>query len=120
MPARHFDRDRLCKLLALLGSSHDGEALAAARHAAALLHQAGLTWDEVISRAESQPAPKRGGEEDRLLRELLASNNVSDVLKIRLADMQTSLKRGRLAQADRRLLHILHRKAVLDGAIVTA
>ena len=46
---------------------------------------------------------------------LLASDRVADMLKLRLCDMRAALKRGRLAEADRRLLRILHRKAVIDG-----
>ena len=36
--------DRLAKLLGMIGSQHDGEALAAARKAHQCLHQLGLTW----------------------------------------------------------------------------
>ena len=40
--------DRLAKLLGMIGSQHDGEALAAARKAHQCLHQLGLTWRDVI------------------------------------------------------------------------
>jgi hypothetical protein len=40
--------DRLAKLLGMIGSHHDGEALAAARKAHQCLHQLGLTWRDVI------------------------------------------------------------------------
>lgn len=43
-------RDRLVKLLALLDSSHDGEVVAAARRASALLQAEGLDWDAVVAR----------------------------------------------------------------------
>src|SRR3954469_5039729 len=47
--------DRLVKLLGMLGSVHDGEALTAARMADRLLrHQLKLTWGEVV-----QPLPTR-------------------------------------------------------------
>ena len=58
-----FDRDRLAKLLGLVGSAHDGEALAAARKAHALITAAGMTWGEVIendalrARVAGEPAP---------------------------------------------------------------
>ena len=42
------DRDKLLKLLALLDSDQDAEALAAGRKAASLLRTAKLDWDEVV------------------------------------------------------------------------
>ena len=41
-------RDRLAKILGMLGSSHDGEILAAARQAHSFVSAAGLSWAEVI------------------------------------------------------------------------
>jgi hypothetical protein len=49
------DRDKLVKLLALLDSDQDAEAVAAGRKAAGLLRHAGLDWDEVVVLA-----PERG------------------------------------------------------------
>jgi hypothetical protein len=49
-----LDRDRLAKLLGMLGSDHDGEVAAAGRHADALVRRAGLTWADVVS--DRQPA----------------------------------------------------------------
>lgn len=43
------DRQRLEKLLGLMGSPHDGEALAAARKADALVRSAKLTWADVLA-----------------------------------------------------------------------
>ena len=40
--------DRLAKLLGMLGSYHDGEALTAARKADQCIRQLGLTWGDVI------------------------------------------------------------------------
>jgi hypothetical protein len=42
-------RLRLSRLLGMLGSAHDGEALNAARLADKLVRGAGLTWHEVLS-----------------------------------------------------------------------
>jgi hypothetical protein len=39
---------RLAKVLGMTGSAHDGEALAAARKANALMVAAGMTWDEIL------------------------------------------------------------------------
>ena len=49
--------DRLVKLLGMIGSDHDGEALNAARLADKLVREAGLTWAEVFS--EGSPKTKR-------------------------------------------------------------
>jgi hypothetical protein len=49
-----LDRERLAKLLGLLGSEHDGEILAAAHRADALVRGAGLTWRDVLVRALPQ------------------------------------------------------------------
>ena len=43
-----LDRNRLAKLLCMMGSNHDGEVLAAARQAERLRADAGLTWPEIL------------------------------------------------------------------------
>jgi|SRR5689334_2334012 len=53
MKAR-LDRERLVKLLGLLGSEHGGEVGAAGRHADALIKRAGLTWRDVLISALPQ------------------------------------------------------------------
>src|SRR5438067_13319438 len=52
-----IDRDRLAKLLGLLGSHHDGEVIAAARAAHRLLVASGKTWRSVLIDARPLPAP---------------------------------------------------------------
>ena len=42
------DRERLLKLLSLIDSDQDGEALAAARKAASMLRDAGIGWDDAL------------------------------------------------------------------------
>ena len=42
-------KSRLVKLLGMLGSAHDGEALTAGRLADRLVRQANLTWDDIIA-----------------------------------------------------------------------
>jgi len=44
-----LDRDKLAKVLAMLGSHHDGEVAAAGRSAHILLTDAGVTWTEVLT-----------------------------------------------------------------------
>ena len=47
MPA--LDRDKLAKMLGMLGSRHDGEVAAAGRSAHTLLSDARTTWTEVLT-----------------------------------------------------------------------
>ena len=42
------DLQRLARVCGLLGSDHDGEALAAARQAEKIRKKVGLTWDELL------------------------------------------------------------------------
>ena len=51
------DRTTISKLLGLIGSAHDGEALAAARKAHQLIVQRGATWPEVLGLATMPAAP---------------------------------------------------------------
>jgi hypothetical protein len=47
MPA--LDRDKLAKMLGMLGSRHNGEVVAAGRSAHTLLKDAGTTWTDVLT-----------------------------------------------------------------------
>jgi hypothetical protein len=49
-----LDRDKLIRILGMLGSAHDGEVLSAARQAQRLVREAGLTWEEILT----IPAPR--------------------------------------------------------------
>ena len=51
-----FNRATLAKVLEILDSPNAGEALAAAKLAATLVREAGLSWDDVLA-AEIQPRP---------------------------------------------------------------
>jgi len=44
-----LDRERLAKLLGMLGSTFDGEVVTAARQAEALRRKFGLTWGEILA-----------------------------------------------------------------------
>ena len=120
MPDR-FDRERLIKLLGMLGSAHDGEVLNAARHIDAMVRAGGRDWDRLLSPTPAAPAPRRSSDRAdlRKLDELLAASQVSDILKLRLGAMREALKAGRIGDQDRHLLRMLHRKAVIEGALVT-
>lgn len=114
MPKR-IDRPRLKKLLGLLGSHHDGEVLNAARRIDAMIRDSALTWDQLIADDAAPP-----GSDLERIDQLLGCPTVADVLKLRLKAMRGALLAGRLAEADLRLLRVLHRKAVVEGAIVEA
>ncbi|HEV2675889.1 MAG TPA: hypothetical protein VGV37_15315 [Aliidongia sp.] len=116
-----FDRERLIKLLGMLGSAHDGEVLNAARHIEAMVRAGGRDWDKLLSPAPATAVPKRSSDKAdlRKLDELLAATQVSDILKLRLAALRDALKAGRIGDRDRHLLRMLHRKAVIDGTLVT-
>jgi hypothetical protein len=43
-----MDRNRLAQLLGMMGSTHDGEVVNAARLAVRLVKEAGLTWPQVL------------------------------------------------------------------------
>lgn len=51
------DRSMLAKLLGLVGSAHDGEALAAARKAHALVAARGITWPDLLGLDDRPPEP---------------------------------------------------------------
>ena len=61
MNAAPLDRDRLAKLLGMMGSAHDGEVVAAARQAERLRADAGLTWHDIVLPALPSPRPQRRG-----------------------------------------------------------
>ncbi len=54
-----MDRQRLLALLRLTASEHDGEALAAARAANALLARSGVEWGDVVLSASTDDPPPR-------------------------------------------------------------
>jgi len=62
--AASLDRERLAKLLGMLGSAHDGEVIAAARQAERLRQGAGLTWDDIVQ--PTLPPPSRVQRADTL------------------------------------------------------
>jgi hypothetical protein len=50
-----IDMGRLAAVLGMLGSAHDGEALAAARMAERMRRQAGLAWPDLLVGPPRQP-----------------------------------------------------------------
>jgi hypothetical protein len=60
MTSRGLDPDfvgRLSKLLAMCGSSHDGEVINAARMADRLVRQRGMTWAQILIPMAPAPMP---------------------------------------------------------------
>lgn len=61
-----FNRGTLVKVLEVLDSPHAGEALAAAKLAATMVREAGLSWDEVLApQLDSRFAPAPAAALDR-------------------------------------------------------
>jgi hypothetical protein len=85
-----LDRDKLAKILGLLGSAESGEILSAGRAADALIRNANTSWAEVLNQ---KPSPTR--------RALLAENE-----KLRETVQQLLLENDALRQrAARRLVN---------------
>ena len=121
-----LDRELLEKLLAMIGSSHDGEALAAARKADALVKRAGLTWREVLAgrneprpQAEAPPAqPARSRSRTTRNRFTLSDQDVIDALltsrrvpiriKRTVESYADAMKHGELSRDDRAHLRNLY------------
>ena len=56
-----LDKAKLCKVLGLLTSSHEGERAAAALKASEMLRAAGLSWSELLTpngKAAPEPPPR--------------------------------------------------------------
>lgn len=58
-----LDRDKLARVLGMLGSAHDGEIAAAARAADALVRQSGLTWFQVVDPPVGPPQRPRNDQD---------------------------------------------------------
>lgn len=54
MTIQHADRQKIAKLLGMLGSAHEGEVITAARKAHKLVHKRGATWCEVIGARDTE------------------------------------------------------------------
>jgi hypothetical protein len=62
MSAASLDREKLVRVLGMLGSAHDGEIAAAGRAADRLIREAGLRWPDVIVPRLSGPTRERDPE----------------------------------------------------------
>ena len=101
-----IDRERLIKLLGLLGSDHNGEIAAAGRMADALIRDAGVTWADVI-------APETVQRE--LIDALRAENE-----ELREKVHRLSVQRNELAQATRVTVYQRRRRVKRFAALIIA
>lgn len=54
MTIQHADRQKIAKLLGMLGSAHEGEVITAARKAHELVHKHGATWCELVGARDAE------------------------------------------------------------------
>jgi hypothetical protein len=101
-----IDREKLIKLLGLLGSDHNGEIAAAGRVADALIRDAGVTWADVI-------APETVQRE--LLDALRAENE-----ELREKIHRLSVQKNELAQATRVMVYQRRRRLKRVAALIIA
>ena len=126
-----LDRALLVKLLGMIGSAHDGEALAAARKADAIVKSAGMTWLDVVEGPDSQtrgahrtaasaapeapPSPMREPpvntfkmSDADVIDALLRSPRVTRRMKMTVEGYAMALKDGGLSRDDRAHLRNLY------------
>ncbi len=107
-----INRQQLAKILELMGSSHDGEALAAARRADALIKASGQDWAAVLGAQpaiapisappNATPAPRRRAREMtsfEMLIALLQSERTPAPIKKRLRPLERALLDGDVDEA---------------------
>jgi len=114
-----LDRRRLVKVLGMLGSRHDGEALNAARTAHAMLAQAKIRWEDLLGiqpGEEPEPLPQedapatpyKGKFADptypEMLKTLLKRKNLDAKTRKRFTDMEDRVRRGLDLGLDDKLL----------------
>lgn len=114
-----LDRRRLVKVLGMLGSRHDGEALNAARTAHAMLAQSKLRWEDLLGvkpGEEPEPLPQEDGpapaykgkfadpDYPDMLKAVLKSKGLDAKSRKRFEEMQERVGRGLSLSLDDKLL----------------
>lgn len=110
-----LNRQQLAKILELMGSAHDGEALAAARRAHMLVKNSGLSWQTVLGAQTAtltagtapaakpphdRPPPRPAGGHGReltsyeMLYALLHSHRTPPLIKKRLKPLESRVAEG--------------------------
>ena len=130
-----LNRQQLAKILELMGSAHDGEALAAARRAHMLVRNSGETWDSLLDQrpaalrpqAAASPAgaptperPRTGHGREltsyEMLYALLHSNRTPTLIKKRLKPLESRIVDGDVADDVLQELRLLFRRYVAVSA----
>jgi TPR repeat protein len=109
-----LDRDRLAKILALLGSSEAGEILSAGRAADALIRNANTSWVEVLNQSASRALLAENERLWAIAQQLLVENDalrkrVARRLAHRILDDAKQFRRALLAFATAGI-EFLHRQ----------
>lgn len=131
-----LNRQQLAKILELMGSVHDGEALAAARRAHMLVKNSGVSWDTLLG-AQSISLAKNGGTAEsrqpadrpratnghgreltsyEMLYALLHSNRTPTLIKKRLKPLEGKLVDGDVDDAVLHELRALFKRYVVVAA----
>jgi hypothetical protein len=137
-----LNRQQLAKILELMGSVHDGEALAAARRANLLVKNSGVSWETLLgaqsvslqmngvqrSPAAASQRPERPewpratnghGREltsYEMLYALLHSNRTPGLIKRRLKPMEDRLEQGDVGEDELTELRALFKRYVVPTA----
>ncbi len=114
-----LDRRRLVKVLGMLGSRNDGEALNAARTAHAMLSQARMRWEDLLGvkpgeepeplpQVDEPPPPGKGRFPDPdypdMLKVVLKNKKLDAKTRKRFTDMEDRVRRGMSLSLDDKLL----------------
>jgi len=131
-----LNRQQLAKILELMGSVHDGEALAAARRAHMLVKNSGVSWDTLLG-AQSFSLARNGASAEapqtaerpratnghgreltsyEMLYALLHSNRTPTLVKKRLKPLEDKLVEGDVDDAVLQELRALFKRYVVVSA----
>ena len=131
-----LNRQQLAKILELMGSVHDGEALAAARRAHMLVKNSGVSWDTLLGaqsfslarsgtsaeapQAAERPRATNGQGREltsyEMLYALLHSNRTPTLVKKRLKPLEDKLVDGDVDDAVLQELRALFKRYVVVSA----
>jgi hypothetical protein len=131
-----LNRQQLAKILELMGSAHDGEALAAARRAHMLVKNSGVSWETLLGAqiirlntnapqrppVQEPPRPRASNGHGReltsyeMLYALLHSNRTPALVKRRLKPMEAKLEDGDVEEEALEELRALFKRYVVVTA----
>jgi len=99
-----LDRDRLAKILGLLGSDKIGEMVSAAQAADALIRNANTSWAEVLKQTALDAELRRGAENDKLRETVMRLSAENHALREQLARRLAHRILDRVKQSGQALL----------------